>query len=132
MNFRLHPRDTPEGVADYVKSVVENEYVEVRLPPGSGRAASAVSSWESVGYRVVERAIREVYGEVVVMPGLTVAGTDTRHYGKVADDAYRFNPMIVSRNDLTGLHGTDEKISVANLAQGTRTYVRIVELGASR
>ena len=132
VNFRLHPRDTPEGVADYVKSVVENEYVEVRLPPGSGRAASAVSSWESVGYRVVERAIREVYGEVVVMPGLTVAGTDTRHYGKVADDAYRFNPMIVSQNDLIGFHGTDEKISVANLAQGTRTYVRIVELGASR
>ena len=132
VNFRLHPRDTPEGVVEYVKSVVTNENVEVRSPPGSGRAASTVSSWESIGYQVVERSIREVYGEVVVMPGLTIAGTDTRHYSKVADNSYRFNPMIVNQSDLTGFHGSNEKISVANLAQGTRTYVRIVELGASR
>ena len=129
VNFRIHPRDTVESVVEHVKSVVENENVEVRLP-GSGRAASAVSNWESAGYGVVERAIREIYGEVVVTPGILVAGSDTRHYGKVADDAYRFNPMVVSRDDLTGFHGTNEKIGVANLAQGTRTYVRIVSLGA--
>ncbi len=129
VNFRIHPRDTVESVVEHVKSVVENENVEVRLR-GSGRPASAVSSWESAGYGVIERAIREIYGEVVVTPGVMVAGSDSRHYGKVADDAYRFNPMVVRLDDLTGFHGTDEKIGVANLAQGTRTYVRIVSLGA--
>lgn len=59
--------------------------------------ASALSSWESDGYRVVERAIREIYGEVVVTPGLMIAGSDSRHYGKVADDSYRFKPMVVSQ-----------------------------------
>lgn len=131
VNFRLHPRDTPEGLVDYVKSIVKNENIEVRVR-GSGRAASTVSSWESAGYAVLERSIREVYGEVLVVPGLTVAGTDTRHYSKVADNSYRFNPMIVTQNDLSGFHGTNEKITVANLVQGTRTYVRILELGASR
>ncbi|MCP5091485.1 MAG: M20/M25/M40 family metallo-hydrolase [Gammaproteobacteria bacterium] len=130
VNFRLHPRDSVEGVVDHVKSVVENANVEIQLPPGSGRAASPVSSWDSVGYRVVKTAIRETYGEVVVTPGLMIAGSDSRHYGKVADDAYRFNPMTVSQEDLTGFHGTNEKISVANLTQGTRAYARIVRLGS--
>ncbi len=69
-------------------------------------------------------------GEVVVFPGLTVGGTDSRHYGKVADDAYRFNPMTVSQEDVTTAHGTNEKIGVANLTQGTRAYVRIISLGS--
>ena len=129
VNFRVHPRDTPQSVVDHVKSVVAGDSVEVRVPAGSGRAASEVSDWNSVGFETIKRAIREVYGEVVVTPGLMIAGSDSRHYGKVADNAFRFNPMTVSQDDLTGFHGTNEKISVDNLAQGTRTYVQIIALG---
>lgn len=110
-------------------NVVANDAVEVRLPPGSGRPASRVSNWQSPGFEVVERAIREVYGDVVVTPGLMIAGSDSRHYGKVADNAFRFNPMTVTPADMSGFHGTNEKIGVQNLAQGVRTYVRIVSLG---
>jgi acetylornithine deacetylase/succinyl-diaminopimelate desuccinylase-like protein len=39
-------------------------------------------------------------------------------------------PMIVNQSDLTGFHGTNEKISVRNLTQGTRTYVQIIRLGS--
>jgi carboxypeptidase PM20D1 len=60
-----------------------------------------------------------------------VAGSDSRHYAKVADDAYRFNPFVVTGDDLAGFHGTNEKMGVSNLAQGSRTYVRIISLGAS-
>lgn len=50
VNFRLHPRDRVESVTDYVKSVVENGRIEVRVAPGGlGRAASSVSEWRSVG-----------------------------------------------------------------------------------
>ena len=129
VNFRVHPRDTPQSVVDHVKTVVAGDNIEVRVPAGSGRAASEVSDWNSIGFETIKRAVREVYGEVVVTPGLMIAGSDSRHYGKVADNAFRFNPMTVSQDDLTGFHGTNEKISVDNLAQGTRTYVQIIALG---
>jgi carboxypeptidase PM20D1 len=132
VNFRVHPRDSVESVVNHVRSVVENPDVEVRIPPGSGRPASRVSDWNSEGFATVSRAIREVYGEVIVTPGLMIAGSDTRHYGKIADNAFRFNPMIVTPEDLTGFHGTNEKISVDNLAQGTRTYIQIIRGAASR
>ncbi len=131
VNFRLHPRDSPEDVIDHVKSVIADNRIEVRPHPGAARPASTVSDWHSQGYSVIERAILEVYGRVIVTPGLMIAASDSRHYGKVADNAFRFNPMIVSQKDLTGFHGTDESISVANLAQGTRTYVQILRHGTS-
>jgi carboxypeptidase PM20D1 len=131
VNFRLHPRDTVAGLVDYVKAVVEDDNVEVRLTPGAGRSASEVSDWNAAGFGVIRRSIREVYGDVIITPGLMIAGSDSRHYGKVADNAYRFNPMIVGPDDLAGFHGTNEKIGVKNLAQATRTYAQIIRTGSS-
>ena len=130
VNFRVHPRDQVEDVVNHVRSVVETEHVTVQ--PGAGRSASAVADWNSPGFRAIELALGEVYGDVVVTPGLMIAGSDTRHYGKVADNAFRFNPMMVSQADLTGFHGTNEKISIANLARGVRTYVQIIRHGSER
>jgi carboxypeptidase PM20D1 len=131
VNFRLHPRDSVEGVVEYVKSVVETERIKVRQASSFSRPASKVSNSNSPGYKAIERAVREIYGDVIVAPGLMVAGSDSRHYGKVADNAFRFNPMTVSPEDLTGFHGTNEKISVKNLAEGTRTYAQIIRHGAT-
>jgi carboxypeptidase PM20D1 len=131
VNFRIHPRDSVEDVIEHVRRVVESDRVEVRVAEGAGNPASQVSDADSEGFSVIRRAIREVYGDVIVAPGLMVAATDTRHYARVADNAFRFNPMKVSSEDLTGFHGIDEKIDVANLAQGTRTYVQIMRHAAS-
>ncbi|MCB1685163.1 MAG: M20/M25/M40 family metallo-hydrolase, partial [Pseudomonadales bacterium] len=129
VNFRVHPRDSVEDVINHVKAVVENEFVTVEVPPGAGIGASEVSDWNSEGYTAIADAVRQIYGDVVVTPGLMIAGSDTRHYGQVADNSFRFNPMRVTPEDITGFHGTNEKIGVANLAQGVRTYVQIIRNG---
>lgn len=131
VNFRLHPRDTVNGVIEHVRSVVADESVSVRAREGAGRPASAVSDWNSAGFQVVEQALRQNFKEIVVSPGLMVAGSDTRHYAKVADNAFRFNPMVVTQDDLTGFHGTNEKIAVDNLAQSVRVYMQIIRLGGA-
>ncbi|MCH7742845.1 MAG: M20/M25/M40 family metallo-hydrolase [Proteobacteria bacterium] len=131
VNFRVHPRDSVEDVISHVKRIVESDKVEVRLPAGSGRAASGVSDWNSKGYSVIADSVRQVYGEIVISPGLMIAASDSRHYAKVADNSYRFNPLTVTSEDLTGFHGTNEKISVDNLARGIRTYIQIIRNGAS-
>jgi carboxypeptidase PM20D1 len=89
-----------------------------------------VSDKDSAGFRLISQSIKEVYGDVVVTPGLMVAASDSRHYTKVADNSFRFNPMIVTNDDITGFHGTNEKISVTNMAQGTRTYRQIIRHGS--
>jgi carboxypeptidase PM20D1 len=94
-----------------------------------GNPASRVSSWDAIGFTTIGRSVREVYGDVAVVPGLMIAASDTRHYGQIADNSYRFNPLNVSQDDITGFHGTNEKISVDNLVHATETYIRIIQNG---
>ncbi len=128
VNFRVHPRDTPESVQAYVESIVADDQITVKTR--GGRGASEVSSWETDGFAQIARSLREVYGDVAVTPGLMIAGSDSRHYGKVADDAYRFNPFEVSQDDIAGFHGTNEKMGVARFVQGIKTYAQIMRHGA--
>jgi carboxypeptidase PM20D1 len=144
VNFRIHPRDSVKDVIDHVKFVVADENIEVRALGGAGfsgstvtdmelagNGASAVSDKDSAGFKLIAASIKEVYGDVVVTPGLMVAASDSRHYSKVSDNAFRFNPMVVTSKDISGFHGTNEKISVVNMAQGTRTYMQIIRRGSA-
>ena len=128
VNFRIHPRDSVDSVIQHVSNLLASEDIEVR--PRSGINASSVSNWDSEGFQVIERSLLETRGDVVAMPGLMIAGSDTKHYGKVADNAFRFNPFVVTQSDLTGFHGTNEKIGVSNLADGVRAYIQILTHGA--
>ena len=76
--------------------------------------------------------MQQVYGDLVVAPGLMVAASDSRHYSKVADNAFRFNPFIVNADAMTGFHGTNEKIKVADFTQGIRSYIQIIKNGAQQ
>ncbi|MDA9274164.1 M20 family peptidase [Gammaproteobacteria bacterium] len=129
INFRLHPRDSIESVTEHVRRVVGSDQVEVRTL--GGMEASGVSSWESPGYEIISSSLSKVYGEVVSVPGIMIAASDTRHYSKVADNSFRFNPFSIVPEDMTGFHGTNESIAVDSFIAGIKTYVDIINEGSS-
>ena len=130
VNFRLHPRDNPETVINYVKKLVENENVEIRQV-GNATLPSDISDWDTKGFRIISKSVKEVYGDVIVAPGLMVGGSDSKHYAKASKNSYRFNPFPLSSNELNGLHGIDEKIKKKDFLDGIRSYIKIIEYGAS-
>ena len=129
INFRLHPRDTIESVTDHVRSVVGSEEVEVRSL--GGMEASGISSWNSPGFEIVATSLNKVYGDVISVPGLMIAASDTRHYSKIADNSFRFNPFSIVPEDMTGFHGTNESIDIDSFVAGIKTYVEIIREGSS-
>lgn len=128
VNFRLHPRDAPDAVVAHVKKAINDERVSVAVRRAD--PASPLASVDSSGYRAIADAARRVYGDIGVAPGLTIAGTDSKHYQKVSDNAYRFNPMMITPQDLAGFHGTNERISLENLVRATRFYIELIKSGA--
>ena len=126
VNLRLHPRDTPESVLQHFQHTLR-DFADVEVTLVRGSAASPVSSTSSAGYQLLGQISRQVYGDVVVVPGLTVGGTDSKHFVRVADDAYRFNPMLISPDEASGFHGTNERISIDNLVSATAFYRALME-----
>ena len=129
VNFRLHPRDNPEKIVNFVKDLISNENIEVKNL-SAGTLASSVSDWETEGYRAISNSVREVYGDIIVAPGLMVGGSDSKHYAKAAKNSYRFNPFPLSVNELSGLHGIDERIKKDDFLNGIRSYIKIIQSGA--
>ena len=110
--------------------MVENENVEIRQV-GNAALPSDISDWNTKGFKIISKSVKEVYGDVIVAPGLMVGGSDSKHYAKAAKNSYRFNPFPLSSNELNGLHGIDEKIKKKDFLDGIRSYIKIIEYGAS-
>jgi carboxypeptidase PM20D1 len=88
VNFRLMPGDTQASVIDHVRATVGNEGIAVEPSPGN-TDPPPVTGTAGPSYRMLNRTIREIFPDVIVVPGLMVAATDSRHFTGITDTASR-------------------------------------------
>ena len=119
-----HPAgDTIASVLEHVRGSGARRRGEVL---GGSKEPTPVSSTQAASYRLLERTLRSVFPGAVVAPALYAAGSDSQHFVPIADSIYRFSPVRVKPEDLARLHGTDERISVANLGELVRFYHQLL------
>lgn len=122
INFRIHPRDSVQDIVDHVRATIDDPEIEIRYDETLANPASPVSDTRAVGYEDIRTSILSAFGPLATVPGLTIAATDARHYGKAAKNAYRINPFKIDGSDLARIHGTNERLSVENLERGINFY----------
>lgn len=112
INFRILPGETIESVKAHIENVVSKK---VRVEPvGFLTNPPPVSSADAEVYKVLERTIRSLHPEIVVVPGLVGGATDSRYFYPVSEQVYRFYPMRLDSTSMQRFHGIDEKISKEN------------------
>ena len=112
INFRILPGETIESVKEHIKSTVSDK---VRVETvGFLTNPSPVSEIDSEAFKTLEKTIRSVFPEAIVVPGLVGGGTDARYFYDVSDDVYRFYPIRLGPESMSRFHGIDEKISKEN------------------
>ena len=132
INFRIHPRDNAADLLRRARMAVASldgvsvEYAE------APREASPVSSATSSSYALIAGLSRALLPEASVAPGLVLAGTDARLYVDVAENVYRFQPILLTDEDLAMPHGLNERLSIANFERQIRFYIGLIEAGAMR
>lgn len=124
INFRILQGDSIASVLAHVKRVAGDERFEVSADGGA--EPSRISPTDSASYRQLNRTVREVFPEVLVAPGLMIAGTDSKHFESISEHVYRFSPVVARPDDLPRFHGTNERLGVENLAQMIRFYHRLL------
>lgn len=131
VNLRLHPRDTMESALARLRGAVAGIDGVTIEPLPRGQNASPVSTTTGDAYALIAATARAVAPGVPVAPGLVLGATDSRHFAGVAENVYRFAPAVFTDEDLAGIHGTDERLSIANIERMTRFYAQLVASGAS-
>ncbi len=112
INFRILPGETIQSVKEHIENTISTK-IKVETV-GFLTNPSPVSKIDSEAYKTLEKTIRSVFPESVVVPGLVGGGTDARYFYEVSDDVYRFYPIRLAPDSMTRFHGIDEKISKEN------------------
>ena len=128
INYRIDPKDTPEAVMAQARKAVRGLKVELAWE-GVPRPPSPVSSTQSESWKLVAAAAA-ASAHAPVAPSLVIAGTDSRSLSAVADDVYRFQPIVLSLDGTEMIHGTNEHMTLENLALMTDFYARLMATAA--
>ena len=130
VNFRIHPRDSVQSLIDHAHKLIDDDTIEVTVRGGANEP-STVSSATSEGFETLSMTFQQVFGDLAIVPGLTIAGTDTRHYAGIADDSYRINPFIFTGEDIPRLHGKNERVSVDGMVKAVHFFRLLIENAAN-
>lgn len=126
VNFRVMPGETAEEVVERVKTIIDDDRVEVEPFEKQPRDPSPVSDIHAPSYKILERTVREVCGDALVAPFLVLGGTDARHFCEITPNVYRFVPMRLKQGEEKMLHGIDERMRVDNFAEICHFYVQLI------
>jgi carboxypeptidase PM20D1 len=126
VNFRVLPGDSFADVLDHVRRVAGPEVTVRPLPGGFTAEPSPLSDTTSAGYRLIADTIADTFGGVEVAPWILMGATDSRHFIPVADNVYRFAPFTMTPEDMGRVHGTGERLRLADAGRAVAFYTTLV------
>lgn len=123
VNLRLLPGESSTEALARIRSIVEPHGVEALAKfPDQIFEASAESPLDHEGWRAISAALAVAYPEVLPVPFLFSAGTDTKHYKDRAEAIYRFSAYPQTQSDLSRVHADNERIAIADLERCMHFY----------
>lgn len=130
INLRLLPPWTTETAIERIKTVIADKRVNVSV---HGLGTDPVKSGQdqetgnSPGWKEITTALEKVFTGVPVLPFLMLATTDSRHYQNMSKHIFRFSPVLLDPEELSRIHGHDERISLENLEHCLQFYTALME-----
>lgn len=120
VNFRPMPGDTPEVIIAHVKKAIGDDRITMRDISAS-TPATAMANPEGKGYKALEKTIRQIFGnDLIVAPFFVIGGTDSKHFQArpFAPDVYTITGIQLENiKEFEGFHGVNERIRVDEYAK---------------
>ncbi len=126
VNFRIMPGESVESAIERVRRTIDDHRITLAPLEDLWYEPTAVSPPGAPSFEVLQRTIHQLYPDAVVAPYLYIAGSDARHYGALTQNSYRFLPARVNEEVRQRIHGTDERIAVADYLDGIRFYRQLI------
>ncbi|MGH7344103.1 MAG: M20/M25/M40 family metallo-hydrolase [Candidatus Rokuibacteriota bacterium] len=124
IDCRMLAGDDPEEIAAWVRGVVADEHVQVRI--AREPKIPNLSPPDTELYKAMADALRRRAPGVVVAPMILVAFTDCWVFRRCGLHGYGFSPFVIDAGELQRIHGNDERVSLENLREGVRAYTEML------
>ena len=117
LDIRLLPDQDPAVFLAEITRVVADTAVQIISP--TSQKARMDNPIDTDLFRAIERATRERDPHALVTTPMFTAASDRPYYRSLGIITYGFDPFKVESSDMQkGMHGNDERISLANMGFG--------------
>ena len=125
IDCRLLPGQAKDEWMDRVREQIADERLTVELySPDQGEPARV--DWDTELFRTINAVVKESMEDAIVVPGMTIGGTDNRFLRERGIPAYGFIPCLLSPEERRGFHGNNEFLTIENLNMGCELMYEIV------
>lgn len=125
-NMRFIPhQDMDESVA-LVKNIAAKYNIETEVI--DGYHSCPVVDINGDAFKMVTKAIEEVFPGLAYSPYVMTGGTDARFYGEICPNCIRFSPLIYRPEQMKGMHGLNENMGIDSLPGAVDFYKAVIRL----
>jgi acetylornithine deacetylase/succinyl-diaminopimelate desuccinylase-like protein len=125
IDCRLLPGQSKADWLRQVRERIDDDRIQVEyLLEDQGELVGV--NWDTELFRTIESVVKGAMEDAIVVPGMTVGGTDNRFLRARGIPAYGFIPCLLSPEERAGFHGNDEFLTIENLNMGVELMHEIV------
>lgn len=124
LDCRLLPETDSDEFIEYLRNILREEHIEIETIIETPRA---LGSRPGIFYKVMERALLDVYPDGEVAPILFPAFNDNNYFRAQGIPAFGILPIEMSQDMLESIHSIDEKMPQDLLLSGSMVYRSFID-----
>ena len=125
LDIRLLPDHDPKAFLKKLKTLINDDRVEI-IYHGDFKQSN-ISNTESEFFTTLCDVLQEQVPDSISTPMLTPGATDSSTFRQQGVNAYGLFPAIITPEELDGFHNHNERISIDNMALGTRITYEVLK-----
>jgi len=128
VNHRIIPGDTIEILKKRHEKKIRGLNLKIE-DAGNWPSNNPIepAAGEDRGFNWVRETLSESHPEVIAVPYLVNGSTDSKYYRDLTGQIIRFTPLIMESEDISSVHGVNEKVSLQNLNRALGFYRRLFQ-----
>ena len=124
LDCRLLPGENPEEFLAALKSKIDDPEIQIEVVENSPASSSPM---ETEIFKILEKNVKKENPEAILVPYLSPGGTDSRFFRRKGLNCYGFEPFILGPEEISRMHGVNERISLQNLEQGMKIFWNLMD-----
>ncbi len=119
-NMRYSHHQGKEASLEAIRKLARKYGLEMEiLDPGY---PSRLADYRGSAFRLAEKAVKEIFPQVIPVPYIMTSASDARFFDRVCDQCIRFLPFEIDGRQMDSIHGIDENLDLATLEPAVQYY----------
>jgi acetylornithine deacetylase/succinyl-diaminopimelate desuccinylase-like protein len=124
LDVRVLPGRSMEDVAAEIKGCLPSGPFSLEVIQSFPPSLSPV---ENEFFQCLEQTARQFFPQALFLPGVFPGFTDSRCFRELGQACYGWIPAMLDPEDVTRVHGVDERIKISDLVTGIQVIWEIVQ-----